>query len=285
MVEYKYNAWGTQLSRTGELANTLGYANPFRYRGYIYDDETWMYWLRSRYYYPELHRFINADDVEYLGMDEELLSYNQYSYCRNSPINRFDAEGNWSLPNWAKLAIGVVATAAAVVVTVATGGAAAPVLIGVAASTVGSAAYSAVEHRVTTGSWEGAGKAALDGAADGFMTGGLCALGGSVVGGTVRTIKNARAGITIGKMGQFEKVAELAKTRHYSGLKEFKFIEKVAGSKAAETVGWWQNKCVVKGVMVLKGAIYDCGGELTGAYAKEVALTKGYQYLYNVWLM
>ena len=35
VVEYKYNAWGTQLSRTGELANTLGYANPFRYRGYI----------------------------------------------------------------------------------------------------------------------------------------------------------------------------------------------------------------------------------------------------------
>ena len=63
------------------------------------------------------------------------------------------------------------------------------------------------------------------------------------------------------------------------------FIKKVAGQKAAETVGWWQNKCVVKGVMALKGAIYDCGGALTGAYAKEVALTKGYQYLYNVWLM
>ena len=35
----------------------------------------------------------------------------------------------------------------------------------------------------------------------------------------------------------------------------------------------------------LKGSIYDCGGELTGAYAKEVALTRGYKYLYNVWLM
>ena len=61
--------------------------------------------------------------------------------------------------------------------------------------------------------------------------------------------------------------------------------EKYFDIKAAETVGWWQNKCVVKGVMALKGAIYDCGGALTGAYAKEVALTKGYQYLYNVWLM
>lgn len=68
---------------------------------------------------------------------------------------------------------------------------------------MGGAAVSAVNHRFTTGSWEGAGKAALDGAADGFMTGGLCALGGSVVGGTVRTIKNAKAGITIGKVGTY----------------------------------------------------------------------------------
>ena len=193
--------------------------------------------------------------------------------------------GNLSLPNWAKVAIGAVATAAAVVVTVATGGAALPVLIGVAVSAVGGAAASAVNHRVTTGSWEGAGRAILDGAADGFLTGGLCALGGSIVGGAVRTIKNAKAGITIGKVGQFEEVAELAKTRRYTGLNEFKTIEKMCGTKVAEKVGWWQNKCVVKGVMALKGAIFDCGGELTGAYAKEVALTKGYQYLYNIWLM
>lgn len=65
----------------------------------------------------------------------------------------------------------------------------------------------------------------------------------------------------------------------------FNFIKNEAGQKAAEIVGWWQNKCVVKGVMVLKGPIYDCEGELTGAYAKEVALTKCYQYSYNIWLI
>ena len=285
VVEYTYDAWGNPLTVTGSAASTLGAANPLRYRGYIYDEETGLYYVISRYYDPEIGRFINADDIDYLGADGSPLSYNLFAYCMNNPVNRFDVNGNWSLPNWAKVAIGAVATVAAVAVTVATGGAAAPVLIGVAASTIGGAAVSAVNHRVTTGSWEGAGKAALDGAADGFMTGGLCALGGSVVGGAARTIKNAKSGITIGKMGQFEKVAEVAKTRHYSGLKEFNFIKKVAGQKAAETVGWWQNKCVVKGVMALKGAIYDCGGALTGAYAKEVALTKGYQYLYNVWLM
>ncbi len=288
---YHYDAWGKLLSVTNtngdDVTNATNAAswNSLRYRGYVYDRETGLYYVSSRYYDPEIGRFINVDDMDYLGADGSLLSYNLFAYCMNNPVNRFDVKGNWSLPNWAKVAIGAVATVAAVAITVATGGAAAPVLIGVATSTVSGAAVSAVKHRVTTGSWEGVGSAALDGAADGFMSGGLFALGSSVVGGVARTIKNAKSGITIGKMGQFERVAELAKTRHYSGLKEFGFVKKVAGTKAAEAVGWWQNKCVVKGVMALKGAIYDCGGALTGAYAKEVALTKGYQYLYNVWLM
>ncbi|HPT78663.1 MAG TPA: RHS repeat-associated core domain-containing protein [Candidatus Atribacteria bacterium] len=281
-----YNTWGKVISISGSLASTVGVKNPYSYRGYRYDNETGLYYVSSRYYDPEIGRFINADDTDVLRVEQgSLLQYNLFAYCLNNPVNRFDDNGYLSLPNWAKVVVGAVATVAAVTITVATGGAAAPVLIGVATSTIGGAVVSAVNHRVSTGSWEGAGKAALDGAADGFMTGGLCALGGSVIGGAVRTIKNAKYRITIGKTGMFEDVAALSKTRHYFGLKEFNFIKKVAGQKAAETIGWWQNKCVIKGVMALKGAIYDCGGALTGAYAKEVALTKGYQYLYNVWLM
>ena len=283
VVQYAYDAWGKLLSVTGSKASTIGQANPIRYRGYYYDAETGFYLTGTRYYDPEIGRFINADN-QVSGVGGEILGYNMFAYCMNNPINMDDPTGNW--PKWAtKLIIGAVATVAAVAITVATGGAAAPVLIGVAVSTIGGAAIGAVSHRVTTGSWEGAGKAAFNGAVDGFMTGGLCALGGSVIGGAARTVKNAKSGITIGKTGQFEQVAEITKTQHYSGLKEFNFIKNVAGQKAAETVGWWQNKCVVKGVMALKGPIYDCGGTLTGAYAKEVALTKGYQYLYNIWLM
>ena len=281
VASYEYDPYGNIRSATGEMAEE----NPFRYRSYYYDTETGFYYLQSRYYDPQTCRSINADDTSNLAVNGDFVSFNLFAYCLNDPVNRTDVTGEWSLPNWAKVAIGAVATVAAVAVTVATGGAAAPVLIGVASSTLGGAATSAIKHRVTTGSWEGTGKAALDGAATGFMTGGLCALGGSVIGGAVRTIKNARSGITIGKVGQFEDVAKIAKVRHYSGLKEFHLIEKTLGKKAAETVGWWQNKCVVKGVMVLKGAIYDCGGALTGAYAKEVVLTRGYQFLYNVWLM
>ncbi len=287
VITYTYDAWGLQTRTVLNSSGTNSYAqyNCLTYRGYFYDQETGLYYLNSRYYNPVTKRFLNADDPEIIDNDDNLLENNLFAYCLNNPINRTDESGYWSLPNWAKITIGAVATTAAVVLTVATGGAAAPVLIGVVASTVACATTNAVSHRVNTGSWEGAGKAAVDGAVDGFMWGGVSALGSAAIGGTVRTIKNAKAGITIGKMGEFESVAEIAKTRHYDGLSEFKFIEKICGTKTAETIGWWQNKCVVKGVMALKGAIYDCGGELTGAYAKEVALTKGYKYLYNIWLM
>ena len=115
MVEYKYSAWGTQLSRTGELANTLGYANPFRYRGYIYDDETWMYWLRSRYYYPELHRFISADNVM---NGAGLFSANLYAYCKNAPVGASDPSGHFLMSAGAVL-YGIAGVLAAALTAVA----------------------------------------------------------------------------------------------------------------------------------------------------------------------
>ena len=49
VVEYVYDAWGKPLSKTGSLKDTLGTVNPFRYRGYVFDEETGLYYLRSRY--------------------------------------------------------------------------------------------------------------------------------------------------------------------------------------------------------------------------------------------
>ena len=40
VVTYLYDAWGKIISTGGNLANTLGAINPFRYRGYVYDGET-----------------------------------------------------------------------------------------------------------------------------------------------------------------------------------------------------------------------------------------------------
>ena len=92
VVEYKYNAWGSIIGRAGSLAETLGKLNPFRYRGYVYDEETWMYWLKSRYYYPEMQRFISAD--VFLGNTKCILSHNAYAYAKCRPTMRTDAGGS-----------------------------------------------------------------------------------------------------------------------------------------------------------------------------------------------
>ncbi len=91
VVNYNYDAWGTLLSTTGSMANTLGELNPLRYRGYVYDTETNFYYLQSRYYNPELGRFLNAD--KYFDTLQGLNSTNMFMYCGNSPINAVDYSG------------------------------------------------------------------------------------------------------------------------------------------------------------------------------------------------
>ena len=48
VVEYLYDSWGKVISVTGSLATTLGYDQPFFYRGYVYDREIGLYYLQSR---------------------------------------------------------------------------------------------------------------------------------------------------------------------------------------------------------------------------------------------
>ena len=87
-----YGPWGESWGVSGTLASTLGAINPLRYRGYVYDTETELYYLNSRYYNPTWGRFINAD--EYLSAGENLLSTNVFAYCYCDPINLKDPNGN-----------------------------------------------------------------------------------------------------------------------------------------------------------------------------------------------
>ena len=175
VAEYSYNAWGKVLSATG----TMAAINPIRYRGYYFDSDSGLYYVSNRYYDSEIGRFINADDTDYIGADGSVLSCNLFAYCMNNPVNRFDVDGNWSLPNWAKIAIGAVALTGAVVLTVATGGGAAAVAVGVA-KVVGSVAVStAVSAGV--GYLNNGKQGAIDGACNGFMFGSLSACGGAAL--------------------------------------------------------------------------------------------------------
>ena len=59
----------------------------------MYDNETGLYYLQSRYYDPETGRFLNSDDVDYIGYSGEVLSYNAFAYCENEPVNCEDPLG------------------------------------------------------------------------------------------------------------------------------------------------------------------------------------------------
>ena len=93
VVEYAYDAWGKLISTTGTLASTLGANNPFRYRGYYYDTETGLYYLTTRYYDPEVCRFISAD--VYMTTGQGVLGGNMWAYCGNNPVNRYDDGGEF----------------------------------------------------------------------------------------------------------------------------------------------------------------------------------------------
>jgi RHS repeat-associated protein len=165
---YKYDAFGVEQNIDDSDSNA------FRYCGEYYDSESGTIYLRARYYDPTIGRFISRDS--YAGEINDPLSLNFYTYCENNPIYGIDPNGHFKLPNWAKVAIGAAATVAAVAIT---GGAAAPILLSVASSVVIGAGTEAVSHRLSTGSWEGAGTAAAQGAVDGFMWGGIFAAAGT----------------------------------------------------------------------------------------------------------
>ena len=91
VVEYTYDAWGKLTSKMGSMASSLGTLSPFRYRGYVYDEETGLYYLRSRYYNSDKGRFLNADS--HFNRTYNNPMHNIFAYCINSPISYVDFTG------------------------------------------------------------------------------------------------------------------------------------------------------------------------------------------------
>ena len=154
VVEYIYDAWGKLISTTGTLATTLGADNPFRYRGYYYDTETSLYYLTTRYYDPEVCRFISAD--VYMSTGQGVLGGNMWAYCGNNPVNRYEVDGKfWNI---------IAAAAAGAII---------------------NAAVSAISQGIENGwdniNWKSVGIAAITGA----ISGGLAATGVGALGQTI----------------------------------------------------------------------------------------------------
>ena len=124
VVNYRYDSWGKLISITGSMADTLGKDNPYRYKGYYYDDETGMYYLKSRYYQPEICRFISAD--VYIATELNMNGSNMYSYCKNNPVMLMDSDGDFAIlavvgaflaENGAAMFVGAVVNVATTAIT------------------------------------------------------------------------------------------------------------------------------------------------------------------------
>ena len=99
IADYRYDAWGKPLSITPTaagsttlpVATAIANNQPFRYRGYVYDNETGWYYLKSRYYDPALRRFVSSDALMSTG--QGVLGMNMDAYCLNNPIDGHDPDG------------------------------------------------------------------------------------------------------------------------------------------------------------------------------------------------
>jgi len=101
---YHYDGLGSTIAITdssGQVVNTYCYSpeglvgtqetinNPFTYVGRfgVMAEGNGLYYMRARYYDPEVGRFINKDPIGYLG------GMNLFGYVRNNPVNWVDARG------------------------------------------------------------------------------------------------------------------------------------------------------------------------------------------------
>ena len=94
VVKYKYDAYGNRISITDTSGCDLGNINPFRYKGYYYDDDVEMYYCKSRFYVPLWHRWLNSDSINYLE-PKNITSLNLFTYCNNNPVMYVDENGKF----------------------------------------------------------------------------------------------------------------------------------------------------------------------------------------------
>ena len=240
VVKYVYDAWGNHavlcLNRVQlendvytevftdqdgtfdvgyEVYQALGKTNPFRYRSYYFDTETELYYLKSRYYDPEVGRFITIDDISYLD-PESINGLNLYAYCGNNPVMFIDETGK--APKWWQsilIGVGIIVGAAIIATAISfTGGGAAAffiaagkVILGgikVAVTVgIGSGIIRAGKTVITGGTINEVGQSFVLGFADGFLAGSIYAGGSMLLSAGVYKISglfNKGYGWSIGKL-------------------------------------------------------------------------------------
>ena len=262
---------------------------------YHLDKETDLYYLNSRYYDPEVGRFIGADAISELDA-EEINGLNLYRYCANNPVMMNDTEGN--APAWWEWVVsGILIVVGTVLCATLAGSAFGAGLIAAGGSMMASNIMSAIGVDGKVASIISAGLnivagvalcftplaalgASMIGSGVGSIGGGFLseALGfgfqagamiggivGGIVGGQIHDIckfsKIAKQGVTIGKgMERVRAAASQNGTTTYKAMNKtfYKIIHKIF-PKFADKLSIRHNKIWINKVMNYGGKIYDIG--------------------------
>ena len=253
VVEYKYNAWGkpTLVRTLTTEYETLAELNPFRYRGYVWDKETGLYYLRSRYYSPERERFLNAD--RFVSDQWSVLGKNSFVYCFNCPTMLEESTGAW--PTWLKVVTAAVVVVAVTAVCVATAGAAAAALVGThgVLTATGAVAVGAVKTATAVGGLVAGGSQIVVDAMDGDDNFDICSVaietisgcGYGMIGGLTGGSSPISVGKWIGAIGRAVNGAVTALARGINNGDSFGDIVKdmATGAGIPMLFGAFGNYC------------------------------------------
>ncbi len=168
VAAYTYDAWGKLCRTTGSMASTLGIYNPLRYRGYVYDVDTGLYYLQSRYYNPEMGRFINADS--YVSTGQGIIGNNMFAYCNNNPVCNIDPTGEFAIS----------------LTTIS-------IILG---AVIGAIAGGVIAHELSEGSSAGE-NATINNTIAGVVIGGVVGAGAGVAGAAAATAITGIVGLSI----------------------------------------------------------------------------------------
>ena len=284
--KYSYTAFGECIVKVNE--GGIAEKNPIRYRGYYYDEEMSLYYLKSRYYDPVTGRFITIDDISYID-PETINGLNLYAYCGNNPVMRIDENGN----AWWHWIVGVLIVVASVALSVVTAGIAAPITAalgsGLLGAIVGGAVAGAIGGAITAFGISVAtqgiktGFTNIDWKQVGIQTA-IGALSGAVLGGIGGGIKYARAAHYLKSNGIATDPKEIL--RNFKGIPSVKTSNGTIGFRYFDNInamskGKWltsaltnnpirdlvlynNNATMVSKFMIEKGAQY-----LVGTIAKS----------------
>lgn len=232
--KYSYTAFGECIVKVNE--GGIAEKNPIRYRGYYYDEEMSLYYLKSRYYDPVTGRFITIDDISYID-PETINGLNLYAYCNNNPISNVDPNGN----KWWRWLLGAVIIIAAVALSVVTAGVAAPISAALGGGMLGAIAGGAIAGAIGGAITSFGIGVAVQGISNGFtnidwrqvgIQTAIGAVSGAVLGGLGAGIKYARAASYLKANGI---------TDVKSILKNFKGIPSLRTSNGVNAYRYYDN--------------------------------------------